>query len=156
MLTEGQAEDFDGLSVSFVGVTTIPSVAVSSVPGLDGDGVAELSNGARRQPAADGGDGQGQALALSPNEPVTVGGREYTFLGKREFAGITVRRDPGSTLIWFATGTFLLGLILTFYTPRRRLWGKIAAGQASFRGLGGQRKRVEKEIREVAAKASRS
>ncbi len=156
VLTEGQAEDFDGLSVSFVGVTTIPSVAVSSVPGLDGDGVAELSNGPGGSPLLTVGTVQGQALALSPNEPVTVGGREYTFLGKREFAGITVRRDPGSTLIWFATGTFLLGLILTFYTPRRRLWGKIAAGQASFRGLGGQRKRVEKEIREVAAKASRS
>jgi cytochrome c biogenesis protein len=98
----------------------------------------------------------GGALALSPDEPVIVDGRQYTFKGTREFSGITVRRDPGSMFIWVATGLFLVGLALTFYTPRRRLWGKIAAGQASFRGLGGQRSSVEKEIREVAAKASRT
>ncbi len=77
----------------------------------------------------------GQALALSPDQPVVVDGREYTFLGKREFAGITVRRDPGSTLIWVATGLFLLGLALTFYTPRRRLWGKIAGGSGARSGV---------------------
>jgi cytochrome c biogenesis protein len=86
---------------------------------------------------------------------VVLNGLEYTFTGKREFAGITVRRDPGSTFIWVATGLFLLGLGLTFYTPRRRLWGKIAAGQAAFRGLGGRRMAIEKEIREVAARAGR-
>jgi hypothetical protein len=57
-------------------------------------------------------------------------------------------------IIWIATGVFLLGLALTFYTPRRRLWGKIAAGEAAFRGLGGRALAIEKEIREVAAKAS--
>jgi cytochrome c biogenesis protein ResB len=85
-----------------------------------------------------------------------VGDYEYRFGGQREFAGITVRRDPGSTVIWVATGLFLLGLALTFYTPRRRLWGKIAAGQAAFRGLGGSRAAIEKEIREVAARAGRA
>jgi cytochrome c biogenesis protein len=154
VLSEGQSQELDGLNISFVGVTTVPSVAVSSVPGLDAEGVAELSDGPGGALLTVGTIG-GRALALAPDQPVTVDGREYTFLGKREFAGITVRRDPGSTLIWVATGTFLLGLVLTFYTPRRRLWGKITAGQASFRGLGGQRKRVEKEIREVAARASR-
>ena len=89
-------------------MTAVPSVAVSGVPGLDSEGVAELS---------DGPDGKlltvgpiaGRALALSPNQPVVAGGREYTFKGTREFAGITVRRDPGSTFIWLATGLFLLG-----------------------------------------------
>jgi cytochrome c biogenesis protein len=154
VLTEGQRQDFDGLNISFVGMTSVPSMAVSGVPGLDGQGVAELSQGPSG-PLLTVGTIGGRALALSPGEPVTVDGRSYTFLGTREFAGITVRRDPGSTFIWVATGLFLLGLALTFYTPRRRLWGKITAGQASFRGLGGQRSSVEKEIREVAAKASR-
>ena len=154
VLSEGQRQDFDGLTLSFVGMTTVPSVRVSGVPGLDGEGVAELSEGPSG-PLLTVGTIGGRALALSPDEPVMVDGREYTFKGTREFSGITVRRDPGSTLIWVATGLFLLGLALTFYTPRRRLWGKIAAGQASFRGLGGQRSSVEKEIREVAAKASR-
>jgi cytochrome c biogenesis protein ResB len=85
-----------------------------------------------------------------------LGDYEYEYGGKREFTGITVRRDPGTTFIWLGTGLLLLGLMLTFYTPRRRLWGKIVAGQASFRGLGGRRLAVEKEIREVAASAGRS
>jgi cytochrome c biogenesis protein len=155
VLSEGQREDFDGLSVSFVGMASVPSVAVSGVPGLDGDGVAELSEGPSG-PLLTVGTINGGALALSPDEPVIVDGRQYIFKGTREFSGITVRRDPGSMFIWVATGLFLVGLALTFYTPRRRLWGKIAAGQASFRGLGGQRSSVEKEIREVAAKASRT
>jgi cytochrome c biogenesis protein len=153
VLSEGQAQDFGGLTVGFEGMTTVPSVEVSGVPGLDGSGVAEMSEGPTG-PLLTVGRFGGRALALSPDEPVVVDGREYTFKGPREFSGITVRRDPGSTFIWVATGLFLLGLALTFYTPRRRLWGKIAAGQASFRGLGGQRSSVEKEIREVAAKAA--
>lgn len=155
LLSPGQSEEIDGLGVTFAGLTTVPSSLVSAVPGLDGpEGVAELSQGPSGDLLTVGPIG-GRALALSPGEPVVFDGREYTFKGSREFAGITVRRDPGTSFIWAATGLFLLGLALTFYTPRRRLWGKIAAGQASFRGLGGQRKRVEKEIREVAAKASR-
>src|SRR3989304_2712577 len=72
-----------------------------------------------------GGAVRGRARARAPGRPVPLGGYEYTFEGQREFAGLTVRRDPGSTFIWVATGVFLLGLALTFYTPRRRLWGKI-------------------------------
>jgi cytochrome c biogenesis protein len=94
------------------------------------------------------------ALALSPGEPVTIGNYEYTFGGRREFSGITVRRDPGSMFIWIATGVFLLGLALTIYTPRRRLWGNIDSGQAAFRGLCGRQLAVEREIREVAAAAA--
>jgi cytochrome c biogenesis protein len=85
---------------------------------------------------------------------VVVGRYQYTFGGQREFAGLTVRRDPGSTFIWIATGTFLLGLALTFYTPRRRLWGKITAGQALFRGLGGRALAIEREVRQAAERSA--
>ncbi|MGE3984504.1 MAG: cytochrome c biogenesis protein ResB, partial [Dehalococcoidia bacterium] len=95
----------------------------------------------------------GQIVVLSPERPVQNSGFEYTFLGRREFSGITVRRDPGSALIWVATGVFLLGLALTFYTPRRRLWGKIANGEAAFRGLGGRAKAIEGEVRQAAQRA---
>jgi cytochrome c biogenesis protein len=154
VLAEGERRDYSSLSITFVGMTAVPSTIVASLPGAEGEGVAELSRG----PAGDlltVGPVQGRALALSPGEPVVVGGYEYLFDGRREFAGITVRRDPGATLIWVATGLFLLGLALTFYTPRRRLWGKITAGQAVFRGLGGRSLAIEKEIREVSARANR-
>jgi cytochrome c biogenesis protein len=153
LLGPGQTVRLGDLSLSFSGITAVPSLVVKSIPGLDGEGVAELSRG----PAGDlltVGPIAGRALALSPGESAVLGDYEYTFEGRREFSGLTVRRDPGSMFIWVATGLFLLGLALTFYTPRRRLWGKIAMGQAAFRGLGGRQLAVEREIREVAAKAS--
>jgi cytochrome c biogenesis protein len=153
LLGPGQTARLGDLSLTFTGITDVPSLVVDSVPGLAGEGVAELSRG----PAGDLltiGPIAGRALALTSGESAVLGEYEYTFGGRREFSGITVRRDPGSTFIWVATGLFLAGLALTFYTPRRRLWGKIAAGQASFRGLGGRQLAVEREIREVAAKAS--
>jgi len=152
VLSEGERGDFDGLSVSFVGMSGVPSVRVEGLPGADGEAIAELTRGDNHLLTI--GPIEGRALALTPGEPVVQGGYEYTFTGEREFAGITVRRDPGSTLIWVATGLLLLGLMLTFYTPRRRLWGKIATGSAAFRGLGGRSLAIEREIREVTARAT--
>ena len=154
MLREGERRDIGGLSLSFAGISNIPSLVVKNLPGTQGsESVAELSDGAAG-PILTVGPVAGRALALAPGQKVTVGDYEYEFGGRRAFSGITVRRDVGATFIWVATGVFLLGLALTFYTPRRRLWGKITAGEAAFRGLGGRALAIEKEIREVAAKAS--
>jgi hypothetical protein len=152
-LANGEEDDFNGLEVRFLGMSAVPSVEVERLPGADAPVVAELSKGPQGELLTVG-PIAGQALALSPGEAVRLGGHEYTFLGRREFSGITVRRDPGSTLIWVATGVFLLGLALTFYTPRRRLWGKIASGQGAFRGLGGRARAIENEIRQAAEKAA--
>jgi hypothetical protein len=54
-----------------------------------------------------------------------------------------------------ATALLLLGLTLTFYLPRRRLWGKIESGLAHFRGLGGRSAAIEREVREAVAAAAR-
>ena len=154
VLGPGQTSDLGGYAITFTGIFELPSLLVSNLPGADGEVVAEMSQ-PDSGPVLTVGPIGGQALSLSPEEPVVVGNFEYTFAGQREFSGITVRRDPGSIFIWIATGTFLLGLVLTFYTPRRRLWGKIDSDQAAFRGLGGRQLAVEREIREVAAAAAR-
>jgi hypothetical protein len=155
VLAEGQKQDLGGgLSLSFVGMTSIPSTTIRP-PGVGesaANAVAELSQGPSG-PLLTVGPISGQALALSPGQPLQVAEYEYLFDGKREFAGITVRRDPGGALIWVATGTFLLGLALTFYTPRRRLWARIAGGEAAFRGLGGRPLAIEREVREAAERA---
>lgn len=152
VLGEGEPADLGGLSLTFAGVTALPSTAVQGLPGAEQGAVAELSDGTQAEVLTVS-PVQGRALALSPGQPVVLGDFEYSFGGRRAFAGITVRRDPGSTFIWVATGLLLLGLALTFYTPRRRLWGKIQDGVASFRGLGGRSAAIEKEIIEVARRA---
>lgn len=152
VLAEGERLDMGGLILTFAGMTSVPSTRVT-LPGMAQEGVAELSSGRDGQTLTIG-PLAGRALALAPGQPVVFGSYEYTFLGGREFAGITVRRDPGSGFIWVATALFLLGLALTFYTPRRRLWVKIAAGRAAFRGLGGRSAAIEREVKEAVARAS--
>jgi len=152
VLAEGEDFALADLSLRFVGMKGVPSTTVSRLPGSDGEVVAEVSEGPNGRLLTVG-PVAGHALALSPGEPVALGGYEYTFVGSREFSGITVRRDSGATFIWIATGLFLLGLGLTFYTPRRRLWGKITAGRAVFRGLGGRAVAIESEVRQAAARA---
>jgi cytochrome c biogenesis protein len=154
VLAPGATADLNGYELTFGGIVQVPSLVVSNLPGAEGDAVAEMSQ-TGEEPILTVGPVDGKALALAPGESVTIGDYEYTFGGRREFSGITVRRDPGSNFIWLATGLFLLGLALTFYTPRRRLWGKIDSNQAAFRGLGGRQLAVEREIREVAAAAAR-
>jgi cytochrome c biogenesis protein len=153
VLEEGQKLDMGGLSLTFVGMTGVPSAVIDGLPGADSNAVAELSDGPGGKLLTVG-PVQGRALALGAGQPVQIGGLEYSFEGPREFAGITVRRDPGSMLIWVATGLLLLGLALTFYVPRRRLWGKITAGQATFRGLGGRFSAIERELNQAAARAA--
>jgi cytochrome c biogenesis protein len=153
VLDEGQKLGFGDLTLTFVGMTGVPSTVISDLPGGDADAVAELSEGPSGKVLTVG-PVQGRALALGQGQPVQIGGLEYSFGGPREFAGITVRRDPGGLFIWVATGFLLLGLALTFYVPRRRLWGKIAAGQATFRGLGGRFSAIERELRQAAVRAT--
>jgi cytochrome c biogenesis protein len=152
VLAEGERLEAGELSLAFAGMTTLPSTVAAGVPGSNGQSIAELSRGPAGSVLTVG-PVQERALALSPNEPVVLGGYEYTFAGEREFTGLTVRRDNGATVIWLATGLLLAGLALTFYMPRRRLWGKIAAGQAAFRGLGGRSSAIEREVRQAAARA---
>ena len=152
VLDEGGRVQVGDLSLTFVGMTAVPSAVVDGLPGANSGTVVEVSNGPRGKVLTVG-PVQGQALVLAPGEPVRLGDLIYTFEGPREFAGITVRRDPGGAFIWLGTGLLLLGLALTFYVPRRRLWGKIHEGQAVFRGLGGRFAAIERELQQAVARA---
>jgi hypothetical protein len=155
VLKETQTLDLGGgVSLTFVGQKNISSLTPRDVPGAGPESMVELTADSSGNALVVTGV-QGYALALTANEPVSVGDYEYTFLGQREFSGITVRRDAGSTIIWVATALLLLGLGLTFYTPRRRLWARISGRQAVFRGLGGRLSAIDRELRIVADRANR-
>jgi cytochrome c biogenesis protein ResB len=72
---------------------------------------------------------------LYPEQPVRIGDREYTFEGRREFAGIQVKRDPGANFIWVAAGLLLVGLVVTFYVPRLRMWARVGPEETVLAGL---------------------
>lgn len=58
---------------------------------------------------------------LSQGKPATIGGVDFTFLREREFTGLIVADDPGSTLVWIGSTLLVLGLFTTFFFPHRRV-----------------------------------
>lgn len=92
-------------------------------------------------------------LDLAPGESSVLGDYEYTFLGQREFAGIQVKRDRSDNLIWAGAGLLLLGLGITFYVPRRRLWVKITGDRTYLAGVAGHRGNLRREMAKLGAEA---
>ena len=74
-------------------------------------------------------------------------------LGQREFAGIQVKRDRSDNLIWVAAGLLLLGLGITFYVPRRRLWAKITGDRTYLAGVAGYRVNFRREMAKLGVEA---
>lgn len=91
------------------------------------------------------------AVTLFTDEPVEVDGREYAFEGRREFAGIEVRKDPGANFIWIAAGLLLVGLLATFYLPRLRLWIRVRAGETVVASLAERRGVFQSEMKHLLA-----
>jgi cytochrome c biogenesis protein ResB len=92
-------------------------------------------------------------LNLEPGQAASVGDYEYTFLGQREFAGINVKRDQSDNLIWVATGLLLVGLMITFYVPRRRLWAKITPERTYLAGIAGHLANFRREMGKLGGEA---
>ncbi|MEX0683723.1 MAG: cytochrome c biogenesis protein ResB [Dehalococcoidia bacterium] len=94
-----------------------------------------------------------QPAVLSEGGSFTLGQYEFTFEGQREFAGIDVRRDRSDYLVWAGAAAIVLGLMITFWVPRRRLWAKITANGASLAGQAAGPADYTSEMWRLAAKA---
>jgi len=92
-------------------------------------------------------------LDLSEGETAILGDYEYVFVGTREFTGLTVRRDPGAIVFWIAIILGLVGLALTFFVPRRRIWARITPERVYLAGLAGHAVNLRKELARYAAEA---
>jgi len=49
-------------------------------------------------------------------------GLTFTFERENLFAGLAVVKDPGTSIIWIAGTLMILGMVMLFYLPPRRLW----------------------------------
>lgn len=149
-LAENGDGSVSGLNVHFDSVASVPSANGVTVPGSDTPLLAQLSR------ASDGADalvltGAGRpVIALESGQPVTVGAYQYAFMGTRTFAGIAVKKDDGAWFIWAATAMLLIGLAITFYVPRRRLWVKLTGGATMIAALAEKSGGFEKDMRALA------
>ncbi|MGH2600192.1 MAG: cytochrome c biogenesis protein ResB [Dehalococcoidia bacterium] len=137
-LKPGESIAVEDVTVSFREVIGLPAAAVDALPGFPFGAVLQLIPAAEGAPSLLLSDEAGPPLELHQGIVSNVTeSLEYTFLGQRAITGITVRRDPGTGLIWVAVALLIGGLAVTFYVPRRRLWLKLTddriavAGQAA-------------------------
>jgi cytochrome c biogenesis protein len=149
---QGATGVLSGMHVRFDGVKLLPSSLGVGVPGSTDQELAELTSGPDGQPALTL-IGQNQpAIALAQGQATTVGPYEYTFEGTRHFAGIAVKKDHGATFIWVATAMLLIGLALTFYVPRRRLWLRLTSDRTQVAALAEKSGGFEKDMRTLAVR----
>jgi cytochrome c biogenesis protein len=52
-------------------------------------------------------------------------GLQVAFEEVTAYSGVIVKRDPGANIVWLSFGLLILGLALTFYFPRRRVWARL-------------------------------
>jgi len=176
LLDEGDKGETAGLEVSYLEAGKAPAALVPDFPlppTLDGGGAgqallqmsnvvygtATASEGNKVEAPASGPPKltlvglEPQAVTLEPGQSVTIGGYEYAFLGQREFAGIQVKRDRSDSLIWAGAVLILLGLLVTFWVPRRRLWAKISLSRTLLAGQAASHADYTRELRRLAREA---
>lgn len=140
--------------VAFVAARSIPAIQVFDMPGSVTDAGATVQ-------MATSGSGESYLVVsgiasdnvfLVKDKPVsTASGLTYTFRGQVEASGLSIRRDPGDTFIWVAVAMAMVGLAITFYVPRRRLWVKVTPGRTYMAGIAEKTTRLGREMRLLGA-----
>jgi cytochrome c biogenesis protein len=176
-LAKGETAETRGLTVTYTGIEAVPTQLIEDFPlppelgeGANGPAELRMSNVVAGTGETSAGDyvsndvppgearltivGLGaQSVSLKQGESATIGGREYTFDGQREFAGIEARRDRSDLLVWIGAGAIVLGLAITFWVPRRRLWAKITEARTALAGQAPSHANFTRELRNVAREA---
>ncbi len=142
-------------TITYAAARSIPAVQVQDMPGTpagekavvqmpqDADGNSYLF--------VDGISGTSVGVPLMEGKEFTANGLTYRFDGRVEASGVSVKRDPGSAFIWIAVGMAIIGLAITFYVPRRRLWVKVAGGRTWMAGVAERTTRFSRELRLMGA-----
>lgn len=176
-LMKGETTQTGGLSITYTGLEAVPTQLIEDFPlppslgeGSSGPALLQMSNvvaGTGETSAGDyvsnggtPGDArltivglQAQALSLKPGESQAIGGLVFTFDGQREFAGIEARRDRSDSLVWIGAAAIVLGLAITFWVPRRRLWAKITEARTAMAGQAPSHANFTRELRSLAREA---
>lgn len=154
-LRPGDSAETGRYRITYARALAIPAIRLGDLPGtLADDGVAVvqmLEDGAGRPYLYISGADE-RDLALTPGQVAeTVAGFRYEFEGQVEGSGINVRRDPGHTFIWVAVALAMVGLSVTFYVPRRRLWAKVTGDTIWMAGVAERTTRFGRELRRMGA-----
>lgn len=145
----------DGYRITLVGPRVIPALTVLDMPGAtspDGSAVIQMPRDRDGNPYLFvTGIDDGYTVLRQAQEQPTSSGYTYRFDGQVEASGVSVKRDPGDLFIWIAVGMAMVGLGITFYVPRRRLWVKVAPDRTYLAGIAEKTTRFGREMRFIGA-----
>jgi cytochrome c biogenesis protein len=70
-----------------------------------------------------------EPLALEKGETGTSAGTDFSveLRGFSDFTLLIAKRDPGQGIAWAAFAALIVGLLITFWMPRRRVWARLDA-----------------------------
>jgi cytochrome c biogenesis protein len=173
-LGEGESATTGGLTIEYSGLEGVPSAVADGIPVPDKPaesalfeltnvafGTSETSSG-EYVDATGGTTGdptltiiglQEEAISLEAGERTTIGDYEYTFERQAEFVGIDVRRDRSDRLVWIGAFAIVVGLAITFWVPRRRLWAKITEARTSLAGQAPGHANYSRDLRDLVRDA---
>ena len=176
-LAAGETAQSGGLTIDYLGLEGVPSALADNIPlpesagGSTGSALFQLSNvafgtaetssgsyydstgGSTGQPALTIIGLQPQAVTLKAGESETIDDYEYTFERQAEFAGIEVKRDRSDSLVWIGAFAIVIGLAITFWVPRRRLWAKISGARISLAGQAPSHSNYSRDLRDLVREA---
>ena len=89
------------------------------------------------------------AIAIAAGEARVPLGLDFS-VGVRRFSDyilLIAKKDPGQGIVWMAFGSLIVGLAITFYLPRRRIWARLTpAGELSLVARSDRYVDVEREF----------
>lgn len=70
-----------------------------------------------------------QPMALTLGQAGVAAGTDFSveLRGFSEYSLLIAKKDPGADVAWAAFGFLIVGLLITFWMPRRRVWGRLDA-----------------------------
>jgi cytochrome c biogenesis protein len=70
-----------------------------------------------------------QPMVLTRGEAGTAAGTDFSveLRGFSQYTLLIAKKDPGADVAWAAFGFLIAGLLITFWMPRRRVWGRLDA-----------------------------
>lgn len=137
-------------TLRYNGPASIPAIRVDDMPGTEAGATVQMFDEMPGQSALLVSGLDDGNVVLRPGEEYVAGnGYRYVFSGRVEASGLDVRRDPGDTFIWVAVGMGLIGLGITFYVPRRRLWVKVTPSRTYIAGIAERTTLLSAEFRRL-------
>jgi cytochrome c biogenesis protein ResB len=70
-----------------------------------------------------------QPVALARGESAAPDGTDFSveLRGFSDYTLLIAKKDPGQGIVWVAFASLIVGIVVTFWLPRRRVWGRLGA-----------------------------